>query len=295
MSVDEFNEGFKMHNYVQRFLLENLDIRGAVVHLDSVWQQMLAGRNYPHPVTQLLGEMSATTLLLGDNLKQAGRLTIQLNGSGPVSMLVIDCTESLYIRGMAKCAQHIEPQSVPNLLGHGQLLLTLDMPSMRESYQSIVPLDGNNIAEIFEHYFKQSEQLPSRLFLITTHQTIFGLLLQKLPDADQQDPDGWTRAEALAATVLDQTLLGLTAKEILTRLFYEETIRVFDAQTVHYGCQENLAKIYAMLRSLGREEVDSILKEFGEVIISDDICNREYRLDALAVDAVFREAGPTIH
>lgn len=284
-----------MNNYVQRFLLENLDIRGAVVHLDSVWQQMLAGRDYPQPVTQLLGEMSATALLLGDNLKQIGRLTIQLNGSGPVSMLVIDCTESLHIRGMAKCVQHIEPQPVPELLGHGQLLFTLDRPSMRESYQSIVPLNGNNIAEIFEHYFKQSEQLPSRLFLITTNQTTFGLLLQKMPDADQQDPDGWGRAEALAATIHDQTLLDLTAEEILTRLFYQETIRIFDPQTVHYGCHDDPAKIYTLLRSLGREEVDSILKEFGEVVINDDICNREYRLDALAIDAIFREASPTIH
>ncbi len=284
-----------MSNYVQRFLLEDLDIRGALVHLDSVWQQMLSGRNYPPPVSQLLGEISATTLLMGDNLKQTGRLTIQLNGSGPVSMLVIDCNESLHIRGMAKCAKNIDPQSVPDLLGHGQLLITLDMPSMRESYQSIVPLDGNSIAEIFQHYFKQSEQLPSRLFLITTNQTIFGLLLQKLPAADQQDPDGWARAEALAATVNDQTLWDLTAEEILARLFYEEAVRIFDPQSVHYGCYEDPAKIYAMLRSLGREEVDSILKEFGEVIISDDICNREYRLDALAIDAVFREAGPTIH
>jgi molecular chaperone Hsp33 len=284
-----------MSNYVQRFLLENLDIRGAVVHLDSVWQQMLSDRHYPQPVTQLLGEMSATTLLLGDNLKQTGRLTIQLNGSGPVSMLVIDCNEDLQIRGMAKCAQHIEPQSVPELLGHGQLLITLDMPSMRESYQSIVPLDGDSIAEIFQHYFKQSEQLPSRLFLITTNQSIFGLLLQKLPAADQQDPDGWARAETLAATIHDQTLLGLTAEEMLTRLFYEETIRIFDSHAVHYGCHEDPAKIYAMLRSLGRKEVDSILQEFGVIIITDDICNREYRLDALAVDAIFREASPTIH
>lgn len=125
-----------MSNYVQRFLLENMDIRGAVVHLDSVWQQ---GRHYPQPVTRLLGEMSATTLLLGDNLKQTGRLTIQLNGNGPVSMLILDCNESLHIRGMAKYAQNIDPQPVPDLLGHGQLLITLDMPSMRESYQSIVP------------------------------------------------------------------------------------------------------------------------------------------------------------
>lgn len=284
-----------MSNYVQRFLLENLNIRGAVVHLDSVWQEILSGRNYPQPVTQLLGEMSAVTLFLGENLKQTGRLTIQLTGSGPVSMLMLDCTESLHLRGMAKCEQTTEVQSVPDLLGHGHLLLTLDMPSMRESYQSIVPLDGKTVAEIFEHYFRQSDQLPSRLFLATANNAIFGLLLQKLPNADLQDPDGWVRAEALANTIHDHELFNLTAEEILTRLFYEETIRIFDAQSVQNGCQKDPVKIYAMLRSLGREEVDSILKEFGEVIVSDDICNREYRLDALAIDAIFREAGPTIH
>lgn len=284
-----------MSNYVQRFLLENLDIRGAIVHLDSVWQDILSGRSYPDPVTHLLGEMSAVTLLLSENLKQTGRLTIQLTGNGPVSMLVLDCTENLQLRGMAKCAQQIETDSVPELLGHGQLILTLDMLSMRETYQSIVPLNGGTIAEIFEHYFNQSEQLQTRMFLITTGSAIFGLLLQKLPDADLLDPDGWTRAEALAATIHEHPLFELPVEEILVRLFYQETIRIFDARQVQYGCQANPAKIYAMLRSLGREEVDAILQEFGEVVIHDDICNREYRLDALAVDAVFRDAGPTIH
>lgn len=284
-----------MSNYVQRFLLENLDIRGAVVHLDSVWQEIIAGRDYPNPVTHLLGEMSAVTLLMGENLKQAGRLTIQLTGNGPVSMLVLDCTENLQLRGMAKCVQPIETQSVSELLGNGKLILTLDMLSMQETYQSIVPLNGGSIAEIFEHYFNQSEQLQTRMFLITNSSAIFGLLLQKLPNADLLDPDGWTRAEALASTIHEHQLFDLSVEEILMRLFYQETIRIFDARNVQYGCQANPAKIYAMLRSLGREEVDAILQEFGEIVINDDICNREYRLDALAVDAVFREAGPTIH
>jgi len=284
-----------MSNYVQRFLLENLDIRGAIVHLDSVWQQMLQDRNYPIPVMQLLGEMSATTLLLGENLKQPGRLTVQLKGDGPVSRLVIDCNESLHLRGMAKYASPVTAQPVPDLLGHGQLVLTLDMSSMREAYQSIVPLEGDTIAEIFEHYFSQSEQLPSRLFLSTSDNAIFGILLQKMPAADQRDPDGWTRSEALAATVQDQTMFGLTAEEILSRLFIEETIRIFDTQAVSYGCHEDPAKIYDMLQSLGQEEVHAILQEQGEVVVHDDICNREYRFDALTIDAIFREAGPTVH
>lgn len=290
------NKGnFGMNNYIQRFLLEDLDIRGAVVHLDSVWQQMLRDRDYPAPVMQLLGDISATTLLLGCNLKQLGRLTVQMKGNGPVSMLVIDCNESLHLRGMAKYVHDITIQPVSDLLGHGQLVLTLDMASMREAYQSIVPLDGDSIAEIFEHYFRQSEQLPSRLFLTTSDDAIFGILLQKLPTADQQDPDGWSRIEALAATIHEQPMFKLTAEEILTRLFIDETIRLFDKQTVSYGCHEDPAKIYDMLLSLGRDELNAILQERGEVIVHDDICNREYRFDALTIDALFSEAGPTVH
>lgn len=284
---------------VQRFLLDDLDIRGAIVRLDAVWQSMLAGRDYPAAVVELLGEMSATTLLIGCNLKQAGRLTIQLRGSGPVSLLVIDCNERLHIRGMANCADEIVSGAAPDLLGHGQLLLSLDMPSMREPYQSLVPLDGNSIAEIFEHYLKQSEQLPSRLFLAATAEGAAGLFVQKLPSADQRDPDGWARIEALASTVKAEELLSLSAEELLLRLFREEAVRVFDAQPVVHDCPEDWEKVRSMLRSLGRDEVNAVLVEHGEVVIKDDICNREYRFDAQAIDALFSDAStdgsPTRH
>jgi molecular chaperone Hsp33 len=277
-----------MSDTVQKFLLDDLDIRGAVVRLGPVWQKMLAGRHYPAPVAHLLGEMSATTLLLGGNLKQPGRLTIQLRGSGPVSLLVIDCNERLHIRGMAKCAEAVAPGSAPDLLGHGQLLLSLDMPSMREPYQSIVPLAGDNIAAIFEHYLQQSEQLPARLFLAASSQGAAGLFLQKLPNADQCDPDGWTRIEALASTVKADELLALSAEALLTRLFYEEPVRVFTAQNVIHDCPENRDKVGDMLLSLGRTEVDALLDEHGEIVIRDDICNRDYRFDAQAIEALFR-------
>lgn len=288
-----------MDNYVRRFLLDDLDIRGSVVRLDTVWQQMLAGRNYPAPVAQLLGEMCATTLLIGGNLKQPGRLTIQLRGSGPVSLLVIDCNERLHLRGMAKAEAEVAPGPAPDLLGHGQLLLSLDMPSMREPYQSIVPLVGESIAGIFDHYLQQSEQLPSRFFLAASATGAAGLFLQKLPTADQRDADGWARIEALAATVKPEELLGLPAEELLLRLFHEETVRLFDARTVIHDCPENREKVRSMLLSLGRAEVDAILREHGEVLIKDDICNREYRFDAQEIDALFRDAviptPPTLH
>lgn len=287
--------GKKSLDCVQRFLLDELDIRGAVVRIGPVWQRMLAGRGYPAPVAELLGEMSATTLLIGCNLKQPGRITIQLRADGPVSLLVIDCNERLHIRGMAKSEEVVAAGSAPELLGHGQLLLSLDLPSMREPYQSFVPLDGNSIAEIFEHYLKQSEQQPARLFLAADAHGAAGLFLQKLPTADERDADGWARIEHLASTVRQDELLGLPPEELLLRLFHEETVRVFDPQPVQHDCPEDWGKVRSMLRSLGRAEVDAILREHGEVLIKDDICNREYRFDAQAVEDLFRENPPTLH
>jgi len=284
-----------------RFMLEELDIAGAVVGLGPAWRQMLDQRDYPAPLARLLGEMTATTVLLGDKLKQAGRLSIQLRGSGAVSLLVIDCNEQLQIRGMAKSSAAIEDGSAAELLGDGQLQLVLDMPSMREPYQSIVPLAGDSIAEIFEHYLAQSEQLPARLFLAAAADGAAGLFLQRLPTAEQRDADGWTRIEALAATVKPSELLSLPAEELLRRLFGEETLRLFPARPVTHNCPEDWEKVRSMLLSLGREEVYAALQEQGEVLIKDDICNRQYRFDAQAIDELFAappsaaDTPPTVH
>jgi len=284
---------------VCRFLFDDLDICGAVVSLGAVWRKMLENRAYPEPVVRLLGEMSATTLLLGGNLKQPGRLTIQLRGNGPVSLLVIDCNEQLQIRGMARCEAQPESKSLRELLGHGHLQLSLDMRSMREPYQSIVPLDGENVAEVFEHYLRQSDQLPTRFFLAASSEAAAGLLLQKLPAADPCDPDGWARVEALAATVKASELLSLPAADMLLRLFHEEAVRLFPARTVIHNCPEDWEKVRSMLRSLGPAEVYAALREHDEVVIKDDLCNRDYRFDAQAIDELFRDfvSGnpPTLH
>ncbi|MEI7613087.1 MAG: Hsp33 family molecular chaperone HslO [Betaproteobacteria bacterium] len=287
-----------MTNTVQRFLFDHLDIRGAVVRLDSVWQQLLTKRNYPAPVVELLGQMTATTLLLADNLKQPGRLTIQLRGDGPVPLLVIDCNEELNIRCMAQHGEHIEASSLLDLLGQGQLLLSLDMDSMRQPYQSTVPLTGNSIAEVFEHYLKQSEQLASRFFLAATATGIAGLFLQKMPSTDERDADGWARTEALASTVKAEELLSLPVEELLVRLFHEETVRVFDAQAVTNNCPEDWEKVSNMLRTLGREDVYAALKENGAIVIRDDLANHEYRFDKAAIDELFSnvpETPPSVH
>lgn len=279
---------------VQPFLFEHLDIRGAVVALEETWRGLTQKRRYPAPVARLLGEMSAITALIAANLKQPGRLTLQLRGEGPVSLLVLNCDEQLRLKGMARWAEPVLDLPAPILLGHGQLLLSLDAAGMRQPYQSMVPLQGERIAEIFEHYLTQSEQTPTRLFLAASEQRAAGLFLQKLPAADERDEDGWNRIQMLAGTLRPEELLTLTPVALLTRLFPEEDIRVFDPRPATHHCPEDPEKIHAMLRSLGRAECEAILADHGEVHVRDDLCNRDYRFDAHAVEALFA-APATFH
>lgn len=280
-------------DYCRPFLFENLGIRGALVQLNDSWQKLQAGRAYPSPVRKLLGEMAAVTVLIAANLKQPGRMTFQLRGEGPVSLLFLDCDRELNIKGMARCPPQVEPAPVPDLLGHGQLVLTLDVAGMRHPYQSLVPLDGSSIAAIFEHYLERSEQQPTRLVLAATAEVAAGLFLQKLPDADRLDADGWNRVTHLTRTLRAEEIITLPTIKLLSRLFPEEDIRVFDPRPVRYHCPRDWAKIYQMLRGLGREECETILREHGVIRIQDEVCNQEYIVDAAALDRLFADTTET--
>ncbi|MBS0369816.1 MAG: Hsp33 family molecular chaperone HslO [Proteobacteria bacterium] len=283
------------NSYIQRFLLEELDIRGAVVKLDDVWQGILENRDYPANVRDLLGAMSAIASVIGGNLKQAGRLTIQLQGHGPVSLLVVDINEALNLRGYAKAAPEAAgKQGIADLLGDGQLLLSLDMPGLRHPYQSYVPIEGDSVAEIFEHYLTQSEQQPAALHTAASENAAACLFLQKLPDADKKDADGWDRVTRLASTIRPDELLNLPADEVLLRLFHQETVRLLDAREVSHEWPQDWDKVRDMLRSLGRAELESMLAEHGEVLIHDDLSNHEYRFSADDIAALFNEP-PTLH
>jgi molecular chaperone Hsp33 len=290
-------------SFVRRFLFEQLDIRGAIVHLGEAWQQMQDGRDYQPTVAQLLGETAAVSALIAGQLKQPGRLTLQLRGNGPIQLLVMDCNEQLQMRGMARSNPVVLPAPVPELLGAdqgGQLLMSLDMPDARLPYQSYVPLVGNSIAAIFEHYLEQSEQQPSRLFASASPRATACLFLQKMPEADTRDADGWHRISQLAATVKTAELLELDAEALLTRLFHEDMaehgLRLYDAQPVCYSCPEDWAKIRDMIRALGRQDAETIVAKHGEILIRDDICNREYRFSPADVAALFAEStGQALH
>jgi molecular chaperone Hsp33 len=273
-------------DYVQRFLFEQLAIRGRMVCLTGAWKSMLEGRAYPDNVTELLGHTTALAVLLGANQKDAGRVSLQVQGSGPVSLLVADCAAGLRIRGLAMHAPGAAGP-VRGLLGDGKLALTLEDGASGQIYQSLVPLEGDTLAASFEHYMAQSEQLRAILRLHADGEALCGLLLEKLPGADLSDPDGWNRVTQLAATLSLAETVDAQPYDLLVKLFPEELLRVFRLQAVAYHCPYDPESVKRVLRGLGRTELESILAEQGEVVVKNEMCNHEYRFDARAVRELF--------
>lgn len=286
-----------MSDTFQRFIFEKLDIRGAFVQLETSWQAMQHGRAYSQPVLELLGQTTAVTTLIGSQLKTPGRLTFQLQGEGPVSLLVVDCDEQLRLRGMAKAEPGIGHANATELIGNGRLLLTLQTNDSPRPYQSFVPLEGDSIAAIFENYLDLSEQQPTRLFLFADGERACGLFLQKLPETPgqhEQDEDGWNRVQQLAATVRADEF-ALPAADLLHRLFAEEDVRLFEPHPVVYHCPRDEEKVRGALLSLGRDEVQAILDDHGEIRVQDDICNHEYVFGEEILEELFPSTPRTLH
>lgn len=281
-----------MTDAVSRFLFEQLDIRGALVQLGDSWQRMHAGRGYAPAARDLLGETAAVTALLGSQMKAAGRLVMQVQGHGPVRLLMVDCDERLRLRGVAKAPAELSPAPPARLFGDGRLVLTLQ--GSGQPYQSFVPLEGDSVAAVFENYLQLSAQEPARLWLASGEASACALFLQKLPDADRRDADGWNRVQKLAETVRPEEL-ALPVEGLLARLFPDEEIRLFAPRTPSHHCPRDEAKVLDMLRGLGRREVEEILAEKGAVIIHDDVCNHEYRFGPEIVDRLFPVVPPTLH
>jgi molecular chaperone Hsp33 len=283
---------------VHRFLLEDLDIRGALVQLGPSWAAMTRRRHYAAPVRELLGELAAVTALIGCNLKAPGRLSFQLQGHGPVSMLVMDCNEQLQLRGMAKSELSADAEAhvgnIGELLGDGQLVLSLHPKSAPTPYQSVVPLTGGSVAAVFEHFLERSEQQPARLWLAAQADAACGLFLQKLPNADILDPDGWDRIEALAATVRAEEL-RLPPETLLTRLFNEEKLRLYPPRQAAWHCPRDEEKVRSMLLALGRDEVEAMLADAEIIAVEDEICGHEYRFGREILDELFPPAGRLLH
>lgn len=282
-------------NAVQRFLFKELNIRGQHIQLQQSWQEMIKDRHYPAAIIKLLGELTAMSVLMANGMKHEGRITLQVQGSGPITLLVVDVTHDLKVRGMAKTNKEITTEStLDELLGDGQILMTLENTQTQHHFQSYVPREGETVAEAFETFLSQSEQLPSKVWLAANEHSLGGVMIQKMPETDGHDIDGWERILHITTTVQDDELTSLPAEALLHRLFHEELLELFEAEEVVYECPKDEERVHNMLKSLGEEEVRKIIEEQGQIVIHNEMCNFHMRFNKEDIDALFADNQPTV-
>ena len=293
---------------LQHFIFENqhnapMPIRGNIVHLNQTFKQILQHQTLPDVLKLALGELMAASALLSATLKMDGVMVLQLQSKGALKLLVVECSHDLSMRATAKWDEKLlnEMQAVTfvELVKDGQFVITLD-PRVGEAYQGIVAIEGENIAKMLQNYMLRSQQIDTSLWLHCDGESASGMLLQKLPDLSNQpnpaeaDADAWSRVNILANTVTYDELKNLAPQALLSRLFSEEDVRLFEPKATQFKCSCSKAKVGNMLRLLGAPEVESILAEIGKIEVNCDFCNKQYAFDALDINHVFNDNADLI-
>jgi molecular chaperone Hsp33 len=316
---------------LHRFMFERYPIRGHLVHLDAAWRALIEHRDYPGSIREALGEAVAASLLLAATIKFEGVLSLQMRGDGPVHLILAQCTGGLGVRGLARYretgasgaaagaeagagAEAVATGSgvarIADLIGAGNLTVTLETDGGAQRYQGIVPIVGQRLAESLQLYFENSEQLPTRLWLHADSEGASGMLLQKLPEADAPQgaaaaepaavEDAWRRVQLIGETLTALEMRTLRDAEILHRLFNEDDVRLFEPAPVFFRCRCSRERVGGMLQSLGEAESRSVLAERGEVEVHCDFCNRAYVFDAVDIAQLFNpqvasDRGGSVH
>lgn len=307
---------------LHKFIFDGMPVRGMLVQLTDVWQEVLKRRAanaetgvYPEPVRHLLGEMTAAAVLMQSNIKFNGSLVMQIFGDGPVKLTVVEVQPDLSVRATAKVVGEVNDSltlsQMVNVTNEGRCAITLDplnkLPG-QQPYQGVVPLfdDQRNklekFSEVLQHYMLQSEQLDTTLVLAADDKTAAGLLIQRLPvmgganlsaksTAADEDEIGrnedYNRISILAASLQRDELLTLDAETILRRLFWEEKLVRFEPLNPKFACSCSRERVSNMIRSLGADEVESILAERGDVEVGCDFCGQQYRYDPVDAAQIF--------
>jgi molecular chaperone Hsp33 len=300
------------NDILQRFIFENAAVRGELVEISDTWREIQARHAYPKPVRAVLGEMVAAAALLSANLKFNGAIIMQIHGDGPVRLMVVECDAQLRLRATAKLAPDADiPDEASltellNVTGKGRFVITLDPQDKvpgQQPYQGIVPLDGDDMATVIENYMLRSEQMDTRLWLAADDKVARGLLLQKLPRhsgtqeqshqaSEEEELETWNRAVMLASTLKKEELLSTDIQTLMKRLFWEETIRVFEPQHPQFHCSCTREKVGNMLKMLGQHEVEEALADLGELGINCDFCGKHYAFDKVDCAQLFATDTP---
>ncbi|MBK0013303.1 Hsp33 family molecular chaperone HslO [Stenotrophomonas sp. S41] len=281
-----------------RFLLPDAGVRGVHVQLQATWQEILSHAVYPDNAAELLGEACVASALFTGHTKVDGRLSIQLRSNTGLRTLFAECTAAGTLRGIAQLADGADaPRDLSSLGSDALLAITIENPGLDprepQRYQSLVGLTAPALDEAFEDYFRQSEQLPTRLLLAADRNGAVGLLLQKLP-GDEGDDDGWARASALFDTLGKAELLATPAEQMLHRLFHEEKPELMGSRPLAFGCSCSHERVASMLVSLGEEEARAAAEDTGAVEVRCEFCGREYHFPLTEFGILFHGAEGTV-
>lgn len=284
---------------VRRFVLEQHPIRGHCVRLARSWLELREHQQYPPAVQQLLGEAVGAIVLLAATLKFDGTLTLQLQGKGLVNLLVAQCTHDFKVRAMARHDPIGGEAGFRSLTGDGQIIVTVESTDRGSSYQGVVPIEGNSLAESLEAYFVQSEQLPTRVLLAATSGVVSGMLVQRLPgEGGKQSVDpaaleaAWMKADHAMAALNRTDLLEDDTESRLVKMFGADEVRLFGGQDVIFQCRCSRERVANVLRSLGAEEVRSVIAEQGACTVTCEFCQKPYKFDAIDVEQLFNDSAP---
>ncbi len=289
------------NNVLNRYLFEDLSVRGELVQLDEAYQQIISSKEYPAAVQKLLGELLVSTTLLTATLKFEGSITIQLQGDGPVSLAVINGDNQQRIRGVARWEGDIaDDAGLHDMMGKGHMVITIE-PKVGERYQGVVGLEGDTLAEVLEGYFANSEQLKTRLWIRTGEfegkPHAAGMLIQVMPDGTGS-ADDFEHLEQLTDTVKDEELFSLEANELLYRLYNQDKVRLYEPQPVTFQCGCSRERSGAAIITVEKSEIYDILAEEGSVSLHCDYCGTTYTFDESEVTELYTQAtsgNKTLH
>jgi molecular chaperone Hsp33 len=281
-------------DFCQRFLFEDQDVRGELVKLSSSFQELLAKKNYPPAIENLLGEFLVASVLLCSTIKFDGRLVLQARSEGPISLIMVECDSNQHIRGIVRHNDESMEGNFQTLLTGGTLAITIE-PLKGKTYQGIVPLEAGDLSACLQDYFVRSEQLDTCFIFAISNEQCAGMLLQQLPAQLNKSPssreDQWQTILHLASTVQNKELLSLRTDQVLYRLFNQYPIKMFASKAIQHKCSCSSERTAKALIAIGREEVLAIIEERGNVEISCEFCGLQYQFEPAQLNLLFESEG----
>lgn len=289
----------KNNDLIQRFIIENANVRGEIVHIQNSFQTIMQQHQYPLPIQKILGEMLVAASLLSSIIKFQGHLTVQFQGKGALRLLMAQSTHEFNMRGLAQWEGDLSEEELLSELKKGLLGIIIKPDKLVKGYQGIVAWQGDTLAESIEGYFKNSEQIETRLWFAINETQAAGLLLQPMPEEGTKKTQpikgdlGWDHVIHLTNTITPEELLSLDNQTLLHRLYSQEDVAVFEPAPIKFQCNCSIERGENAIRLLGEEEANEELNAKQKIVVTCEFCNKEYSFDRVDVSNIFKKSDPS--